>query len=150
MKTLKVLFVLTALFLTYSSSLNAQGVAINVDGSDPDASAILDAQSTTMGVLVPRLTKAQRDAISSPATGLIVFQTNDTTGFYFYSGSKWVVIGSEALSINDLSDGKSVGYSLFLGAGAGANDDSTDNNNVAVGIEALHENTSGYSNIAIG
>ncbi len=150
MKTVKLLFILSAFFITYSSSLHAQGVAINEDGSDPDASAILDIQSTTMGVLVPRLTKTQRDAISSPPTGLIIFQTDDTTGFYFYSGSKWVVIGSEALSINDLYDGKTGGNSVFLGAGAGFSDDATDNLNTGIGDSALYSNSSGYKNTASG
>ncbi len=55
-----------------------------------------------------------------------------------------------SVAINDLADGKTVGNSLFLGSDAGAVDDSTDNNNVAVGIEALKANTSGFSNTAIG
>ncbi|MBL7104363.1 MAG: hypothetical protein ISS18_08535 [Bacteroidales bacterium] len=52
--------------------------------------------------------------------------------------------------IDDLLDAKTLGNSVFLGSGAGANDDGTDNQNVAVGIDALTENTSGNRNTATG
>ncbi|MCD4735751.1 MAG: fibrobacter succinogenes major paralogous domain-containing protein, partial [Bacteroidales bacterium] len=54
------------------------------------------------------------------------------------------------LEINKLNDGKTGGNSVFLGSGAGANDDGTDNKNVAVGINALTSNTTGSGNTAIG
>jgi hypothetical protein len=78
-----------------------QGVAINTDGSNPDATAMLDVKSTTRGFLAPRMTYAQRTAISSPATGLLVFQTDNALrfekGFYFYDGTAWK-------RLTDLSD----------------------------------------------
>ncbi|MFM6926286.1 MAG: hypothetical protein ACKOU7_12345, partial [Ferruginibacter sp.] len=52
---------------------DAQSVAINTDGSTAAASALLDIKSTGKGVLVPRMSKAQKNAIASPATGLLVF-----------------------------------------------------------------------------
>jgi len=58
---------------------SAQNIAINTDGSIPDASAMLDITSTTKGFLAPRMTTAQQNAISSPATGLLVFNTTDNT-----------------------------------------------------------------------
>lgn len=64
-------------------------VAINADGSSPDGSAMLDVTSTTQGILIPRMTQTQRDAISSPVEGLMIYQTDNTPGFYFYSGSSW-------------------------------------------------------------
>ena len=48
-------------------------VGINTDGSVPDASAMLDVKSTTSGLLIPRMTAADRDNIASPATGLLVY-----------------------------------------------------------------------------
>ncbi len=68
-------------------TVNAQ-VAINKDGSNPDSSSILDVKASDAGMLVPRMTISQRDAISSPATGLLVFVTNDNN-FYYYDGSAW-------------------------------------------------------------
>jgi hypothetical protein len=55
-----------------------------------------------------------------------------------------------ATEINDLTDGKTGGASVFLGSGAGANDDGTNNQNVAIGWNALNANTSGAYNTAIG
>jgi len=62
----------------------------------------------------------------------------------------WTNAGGGANEINDLSDGITGGNSVFLGAGAGVNDDGTDNKNIAVGIDALNANTSGYCNTANG
>ncbi|MDY0343570.1 MAG: hypothetical protein RBR28_08350 [Lentimicrobium sp.] len=75
-------------------------VAINTDGSNPDNSAMLDVKSTVRGLLAPRMTQAQRNAIASPATGLLIFQSNNTPGYYFNSGTPaapvWVLVGSNA------------------------------------------------------
>jgi len=69
--------------------INAQ-VAINTSGAAPNASSMLDVSSTTTGILIPRMTEAQRTAIASPATGLLVYQTDGAVdGFYFYNGSAW-------------------------------------------------------------
>jgi hypothetical protein len=67
----------------------AQNVGINT--TSPDASAALDVTATDKGILVPRLTTSQKNAISSPATGLLVFDT--TVGqFYFYNGTTWTTL----------------------------------------------------------
>jgi len=54
-----------------------------------DASAILDIQSTTEGLLIPRMTSSQRLAIPNPAEGLMVYELS-TNNFWFYDGSAWV------------------------------------------------------------
>ena len=56
----------------------------------PAASAALEVKSTTGGLLLPRMTAAQRDAVPSPTNGLLVFQTDGTAGLYYYIGSGWV------------------------------------------------------------
>ncbi len=68
----------------------------------PDASSALDITSTTKGLLIPRMTAAQRDAISSPATGLMIYQTDGTVGFYYYNGSSWAEVAatSKTYSVN--------------------------------------------------
>ncbi|MBK7172754.1 MAG: hypothetical protein IPH84_05885 [Bacteroidales bacterium] len=55
-----------------------------------DNSAMLDVKSTNKGMLVPRMTSAQRTAIAGPATGLLVYQSDGVGGFYFYNGTSWV------------------------------------------------------------
>jgi len=80
---------IVALTLLVNLQVNAQ-VAINTTGAGPNASAMLDISSTTGGVLVPRMTTAQRTAIGSPATGLLVYQTDAPAGFYFYNGAAWM------------------------------------------------------------
>ena len=65
---------------------------VGINTNTPDSSSALDIESTTGGILIPRLTETQRDAISSPATGLMIYQTDQTTGFYFYDGNAWTRI----------------------------------------------------------
>lgn len=61
---------------------------------NPDGSAQLEVSSTTKGFLPPRMTAAQRTAISSPATGLLVYQTDGTSGYYFFDGAIWSSLNS--------------------------------------------------------
>ena len=78
--------------LLISFAVSAQ-VAVNTDGTNPDPSAILDVKSSDKGVLIPRMTESQRDAISNPATGLLIYQINNTSDFYYFNGSVWVPLG---------------------------------------------------------
>ncbi len=66
---------------------------VGIGTTTPDASAALEIESTTSGILIPRLTQSQRNAIASPATGLMIYQTDATTGFYYYDGSAWQPFG---------------------------------------------------------
>ncbi|MBT8195517.1 MAG: hypothetical protein HKO56_03465 [Bacteroidia bacterium] len=75
-------------------SLNAQNVSINRDGALPHSSAVLDITATDAGILIPRMTEAEKNAIASPATGLMVYQTDNSTGFKFYDGSTWTPVSS--------------------------------------------------------
>lgn len=74
----------------FSYKVSAQGIAINNSNLDPHSSAILDIASSNKGVLLPRLTAAQTASIASPATGLIVYVSDNPKGFYYYNGSDWV------------------------------------------------------------
>ncbi len=99
MKNIK-LFLL-AIAITASCSLTAQ-VAVNTDGSSADASAMLDVKSDTSGLLIPRMTQTQREAISNPATGLLIFQTDGTAGFYYIAGTPgtpaWIQLSSTLIT----------------------------------------------------
>lgn len=81
------------------------GVAINTTGATANASAMLDVSSTSGGVLIPRMSSAQRSSITSPATGLLVYQTDGITGFYYYNGSAWTLIAA-ASNINNITLGQ--------------------------------------------
>lgn len=69
--------------------VSAQQVSINTAGTPADASAVLHVQSTSHGMLTPRMTKAQRNAIAAPALGLLVYQTDEMPGFRFFDGTEW-------------------------------------------------------------
>src|SRR5215831_11838846 len=68
--------------------------AAGIGTTTPDASSLLEVKSTTKGVLLPRMTATQRNAITTPATGLLIYQTNSTPGFYYYSGTAWTAIST--------------------------------------------------------
>jgi trimeric autotransporter adhesin len=85
--------IILVLLIIFVCDLNAysQSFSINTDNSLADTSAILDVKSSAKGMLIPRMTKTQRNTIFQPAAGLMVFQNGpDSTGFYFYDGSKWL------------------------------------------------------------
>lgn len=84
-----------ALLLAAAPAALAQ---VGVGTTSPNASAALDVSSTEKGLLVPRMTQAQRISISSPATGLLVYQTNGTQpGFWYNAGTpttpSWLALG---------------------------------------------------------
>ncbi|MCF6171237.1 MAG: tail fiber domain-containing protein [Bacteroidales bacterium] len=150
MKNLNTLM-LIALFLTSTLAVRAQ-VAINQDGSTPDVTAMLDVKSTTKGMLIPRMSTTQRVGISSPANGLLVFDT-DTKTFWYYDSSTtaWKEITSSVNnSINSLTDGRTAGNSVYLGSMAGADDDGNLRSNTAVGVQAMWKTSSGTQNVAMG
>ena len=105
-------FTLLILIFATSLTLSAQ-VAINIDGSLPAGSAILDVKSTKKGALFPRMTTYQRQNIVNPATGLIVYDTSNNA-LYVYDGTVWKVLSKGQLwtqsgSITYLNNSNKVG-----------------------------------------
>ena len=90
MKTFVTLFII-GIFIT-ANAVYSQ-VAVNTDGSEPDASAMLDVQSTEKGMLVPRMNTSQRTGIANPASGLLVYDT-DTYSFWYHFGNGWLELKS--------------------------------------------------------
>jgi len=80
------------LWVLLAFAVSAQ-VGINTDGSQPDNSAQLDVKSTTKGFLPPRMTTTQRDAIISPARGLVVYNL-DCDDFQYFNGATWIPLGN--------------------------------------------------------
>ena len=81
-------------FLLLLSTLSISQVGIGT--TSPHASSVLDITATDAGLLTPRMTAAQRDAISSAAIGLLIYQIDNTPGFYFYNGSAWSALGGSS------------------------------------------------------
>ena len=90
--------IILPIFFLFSFSLFSQ---VGIGTNSPDASSVLDIRSASndKGILIPRMTQAQRNAISSPAIGLMIFQTDGNIGFYFYNGSSWEGFG-EVKTVN--------------------------------------------------
>ncbi|WP_304488709.1 exosporium glycoprotein BclB-related protein [Dyadobacter sp. CY261] len=84
---------LAALFALLAFAANAQ---VGIGTISPDGSAQLDVTSTTKGLLIPRMLDTERAAIGTPATGLLVYQTNGDSGFWYYTGSQWVPLKAAA------------------------------------------------------
>ena len=68
---------------------------VGIGTNTPDNSSMLEVQSTTKGILFPRMTSVQRTSIASPANGLYVFDTN-TSSLWYYNGSVWINTASES------------------------------------------------------
>lgn len=70
---------------------NTFGLNVNLSGyTNNNGSAIVQIDSTTKGVLFPRMTALNRTAIASPATGLMVYQTDAPEGIWTYKSTGWV------------------------------------------------------------
>jgi hypothetical protein len=90
---MKFVFLLLLSFAVHA--VQAQGFAVNATGANAHSSAMLDVSSNSKGVLVSRMTSVQRTAIATPATGLLVFDT-DSVQFAFYNGTAWQMLSSSA------------------------------------------------------
>ncbi len=89
--TSRILFFVVIFFLIPHDYISAQtGVHIGTSNATATASAALDIESTSKGVLIPRMTSAQRTGMATPAVGLLVYQTDGTAGYYYWDGIVWV------------------------------------------------------------
>ncbi len=138
-------FFLIAFFSLYLTNLTAQ-VAINTDGSTPDASAMLDIKSTTSGLLIPRMQTGDRDNIPSPAQGLMVY-LEDQNAFSYFDGTNWVLFSG--IADNDWTVSGNDMYSIPSGnVGIGTD---TPAKKLDVNGEIKHGNALNlYSNVSSG
>ena len=89
---------LLLLLFSLSELSFGQNIAITDDDAyTANSSAMLDVKSLSKGLLIPRLTTAQRNGIATPATGLLVFDTS-LNGFYYFNGATWINISSGSSS----------------------------------------------------
>lgn len=159
----------------------AQKANVGIGTTQPNESAILDVSSTSKGLLIPRMTLHQRNTIQNPADGLMVYQTDILSGFYFYDGKEWKPVGAQAKSIagvdgdwtllgnaapagsfigttngtplefrfNNVRAGILSNTQTFLGQAAGVSN-TTGQDNMGLGVNALMSNTTGSLNVAVG
>jgi hypothetical protein len=89
-----------------SANVFNNGSSVGIGTISPNASAALEVNSTTKGLLLPTMTETQRNVISTPATGLLIYQSDNTPGFYYYNGAAWTAIAGAAAG-----GGGAAGYS---------------------------------------
>ena len=85
---MKSIVFLILLFFIFVGQSIAQSVGINDDASAPNPSALFDLKSNSKGLLIPRMSTSQRNAIADPAAGLLVFDLDKST-IYLFDGQKW-------------------------------------------------------------
>ncbi len=88
----------------------------NSTGATPDNSAMVDLVSITKGLLIPRMTSTQRIAITSPATGLMVFDTV-LSSFYYYNGTSWTTLSSDNLGNHTATQNVNLGSNYLSNDG---------------------------------
>lgn len=127
-----ILLILSQIKLTAQTNTFPTSGSAGIGTTTPASSALLDMQSTSLGMLVPRMTKAQRDAIVTPVTGLLIFQINAQPGFYFFNGSGWTPISSKGANttLSNLGATTSINSNLLPNA----------NNTIDLGSPVLNWN----------
>ncbi|MFH0894003.1 MAG: hypothetical protein V2A54_06175 [Bacteroidota bacterium] len=156
---MKRLLLTTAVFLISMVSVFSQGVAVNTSGAAPNTSAMLDVASTTKGLLLPNMTKAQRNAIVTPATSLLIYQTDNGPGFYYNAGTpavpNWLPFGGPRIQeySNLWCEGSTTSVSIsaeYVSVTNATNTDSKMLFNPAVGINALAIGANGSNGLGAG
>jgi len=156
---LKLLPIAGCMLAVFTISVKAQNTfpatgSAGIGTTTPTASSLLDMESTTKGLLIPRVTLAQRNSIASPATGLLVYQTDNTSGFYYYNGTAWGIASSQWTtngSVITYNGGDALINNITFGTGGGGITPGGGTlSNTAVGNNALATNTRGLYNTGIG
>lgn len=180
---MKKIFTLFAAIILALQCIKAQNIfpstgSAGIGTAAPNASSLLEMISTTKGFLPPRMTLAQRNAIASPAAGLLIYQTNSTPGLYYYSGTVWSAVSAKSAntSLSNLKGPTAINASLLPAVADSINigsatlpmrsawfsRDATINGivvgtgggsnsfNTALGNGALFSNTTGSSNTSAG
>lgn len=116
--TKKKLITMLSIVLATGTSVFAQNTfpatgSVGIGTTAPNASSVLDINSTTKGMLVPRMTSAQRTAIASPAQGLTVYQTDGTPGYYYYNSGWRFIFSNRNNLVPGVTNTNTIGSSTY-------------------------------------
>ncbi|MDE2312126.1 MAG: hypothetical protein KGJ93_03520, partial [Patescibacteria group bacterium] len=117
---------------------NSSTTQLSIGTSTPDASALLQLESTRKGFLAPRMTGAQRDAIASPASGLMVYNT-DTNQYNVYNGTAWGAIGGGGSGSGEVQNGIAGAFGYYQSGSATITPQSTlffNGNKIGIGTNS--------------
>ena len=146
---MKIKLLISVLSILFAFSIQAQ---VGIGTETPNASSLLDLSSTSKGLLVPRMTEAQRKAISNPPVGLLVYQTNGKA-FYYKDHFWWKILASndnKSFMVGSIKGGipNYGSQNLLFGFGNFAYATGGDNN-TAIGFMAI-SSSDGSGNTAVG
>ena len=146
---MKIKSLISVLSILFAFSIQAQ---VGIGTETPNTSSLLDLSSTSKGLLVPRMTEAQRNAISNPPVGLLVYQTNGQA-FYYKDHFWWKILASndnKSFMVGSIKGGipNYGSQNLLFGFGNFAYATGGDNN-TAIGFMAI-SSSDGSGNTAVG
>lgn len=98
-----------SLLITILSVHLLHSQSIGIGTTMPDSSAALEVSSVTQGMLVPRMTTAQRTSIANPATGLLVFDIS-TNSFWFKGSTVWIQLVDSSNAVV-----QTLGSNIYMG-----------------------------------
>ena len=123
----------TIILLSVLSMVQAQ---VGIGTTTPDSSAVLDVTSTSAGLLPPRMTAAQRNAISGPSAGLMIWCTDCGTNgeIQIYNGASWTnFMGGGTLAYGRAQIGSDIDGEAASDQSGGSVSLSSDGSTVAIG-----------------
>jgi hypothetical protein len=146
---MKIKLLISVLSILFAFSIQAQ---VGIGTETPNASSLLDLSSTSKGLLVPRMTEAQRNAISNPPVGLLVYQTNGQA-FYYKDHFWWKILASndnKSFMVGSIKGGiPNYGSQNLLFGFGNFNTATSGDNNTAIGFMAISA-SDGSGNTAVG
>lgn len=96
--------VMASAFLLTALRATSQTGSVGIGVANPHPSSVLELASNSKGLLIPRMTQGQRDAIASPISGLLIYQTDGIPGFYYFNLNAWQLLGSGTGANRSLSN----------------------------------------------
>ena len=146
---MKIKLLISVLSILFAFSIQAQ---VGIGTETPNTSSLLDLSSTSKGLLVPRMTEAQRNAISNPPVGLLVYET-DGQAFYYKDNFWWKILASndnKSFMVGDIKGGiPNYGSQNVLFGNSNFAYATSGNDNTAIGFMAI-SSSDGSGNTAVG